>query len=120
MLGRMAGHDLSLNTPQSGADDGRDWMDAIADDTAPTEDRVLEDLEERRRRKLLYGAVQSLPAREQRIIVERHLSDSPRTLAEIGTDLGISKERVRQLEERALQRVTRHVRNSGRPEVLSA
>ena len=120
MLGRMAGHDLSLNTPQSGEEDGRDWMDAIADDTAPTEDRVLEDLEERRRRKLLYGAVNTLPEREQRIIVERHLSESPRTLAEIGAEMGISKERVRQLEERALERVTRHVRKSGAPETLSA
>jgi RNA polymerase sigma-32 factor len=120
MLGRMSGHDLSLNTPQSGSEDGRDWMDAIADDTAPTEDRVLGDLEDRRRRKLLYGAVQSLPEREQRIIVERHLSDSPRTLAEIGADLGISKERVRQLEERALERVARQVRTSASPALLSA
>jgi len=110
MLGRMAGHDLSLNTPQSGEEDGRDWMDAIADDTAPTEERVLEDLEVRRRRKLLYDAVGTLPEREQRIMVERHLSDTPRTLSEIGVDMGISKERVRQLEERALERVTRQVR----------
>ncbi|SUZ30852.1 RNA polymerase sigma factor RpoH [Roseibaca ekhonensis] len=120
MLGRMSGHDLSLNTPQSGEDDGRDWMDTIVDDTAPTEDRVLDDLEGRRRRKLLYGAVERLPAREQRIVLERHLSDSPRTLAEIGADMGISKERVRQLEERALERVTRQVRADSTPTGLFA
>jgi RNA polymerase sigma-32 factor len=120
MLGRMSGQDLSLNAPQSDGDEGREWMDTIEDDSAPTEDRVLDTLESRRRRKLLYGAVQQLPQREQQIMLERHLSDTPRTLAEIGDELGISKERVRQLEERALDRVTRQVRNSDTGQRLSA
>lgn len=114
MLGRMSGQDLSLNVAQNGEEDGRDWMDALEDDTVATETRVLDDLEGRRRRALLYSAVQDLPEREQRIIEERHLSDSPRTLAEIGADMGISKERVRQLEERALSRVTSAVQDAAK------
>ena len=112
MLGRMSGQDLSLNTPQSDGEDGREWMDAIEDSSVETETTVLHDLETRRRRRLLYSAVHALPERERRIIAERHLSDSPRTLAEIGVDLGISKERVRQLEERAMSRITHAVREA--------
>ncbi len=117
MLGRMSGQDLSLNVAQNGEEDGRDWMDALEDDTVATETRVLEDLEAHRRRSLLYSAVQDLPEREQRIIAERHLSDTPRTLAEIGADMGISKERVRQLEERALSRVTSAVQDAARESI---
>lgn len=106
MLGRMAGQDFSLNVAQNGAEDGRDWVDALEDDSVATEEQVLDDLEDRQRRELLYSAVRTLPEREQRIIAERHLSESPRTLAEIGADLGISKERVRQLEERAVSKIT--------------
>ncbi|WP_296475599.1 RNA polymerase factor sigma-32 [Roseinatronobacter sp.] len=112
MLGRMSGQDLSLNTPQSDGEEGRDWLDMIVDTNVQTEAHVLGDLESQRRRKLLYRAVQDLPEREQRIISERHLSDSPRTLAEIGVELGISKERVRQLEERAMSRITTAVREA--------
>jgi len=110
MLGRMSGQDLSLNTPQGDSEDGREWQDTLEDDSMPTEDAVLSDLETRRRRKALHAAIDTLPAREQQIIAARHLADSPRTLAEIGVDLGISKERVRQLEERALARLTAQMR----------
>ncbi|MFN7003554.1 MAG: RNA polymerase factor sigma-32 [Roseinatronobacter sp.] len=114
MLGRMSGQDLSLNVAQSGEDDGRDWQDALEDDSVETEAQVIEDLDTQRRRAMLYSAVRELPEREQRIITERHLSDSPRTLAEIGSDLGISKERVRQLEERAVIRLTKTVQEAAR------
>jgi RNA polymerase sigma-32 factor len=112
MLGRMSGQDLSLNTPQGDSEDGRDWLDTLEDGATETETRVLDDMETQRRRKLLYSAVLALPERERRIIAERHLNDSPRTLAEIGEDLGISKERVRQLEERAMSRITNSVREA--------
>ena len=114
MLGRMSGQDLSLNVAQNGEEDGRDWMDALEDESVVTEAQVLEDLESQQRRALLHSAVKELPEREQRIICERHLSDTPRTLAEIGIDLGISKERVRQLEERAVTRITRTVQDAAR------
>lgn len=111
MLGRMSGQDLSLNTPQTEGEDGREWVDSITDDHAETEETVLDRLEVGHRRKLLYQAVRSLPPREQHIIAERHLQDTPRTLADIGAELGISKERVRQLEDRAMTRITTELRN---------
>lgn len=115
MLGRMSGQDLSLNTPQSNSEDGRDWQDALEDDGALSEEQMLDAMELRRRRRLLYTAVAKLPEREQRIMTLRHLSDTPLTLAEIGGEMGISKERVRQLEERAMARITQDMLGSTQP-----
>lgn len=112
MLGRMSGQDLSLNMPQGADEDGREWLDTIEDDAPATEDQVLDHLEQSARRDLLRRILGTLPERERAIITARHLIDEPRTLAEIGADMGISKERVRQLEERALERLTSGMRNS--------
>ncbi|MBK5928041.1 RNA polymerase factor sigma-32 [Rhodobaculum claviforme] len=109
MLGRMAGPDLSLNTPQGEGEDGREWMEMIEDDGPAAEDVVLGRLEAGRRRAALTDALMALPLRERRIVVERHLAEAPRTLTELGAQLGISKERVRQLEERALARMRARV-----------
>jgi len=105
MLGRLSGPDLSLNAPQGDADDAREWVDLLEDTADPTEDRVLGGIEARRRIKSLSAALQTLPQRERRIVVQRHLADEPRTLNDLGAEFGISKERVRQLEERALSRL---------------
>ena len=109
MLGRMAGPDLSLNAPQSEAQDGREWVELIEDDSPAAEDVVLGRMEADRRRAALTEALMALPQRERRIVVARHLADAPRTLTELGAQLGISKERVRQLEERALARIRARV-----------
>lgn len=105
MLGRMAGPDMSLNTPQGDEGDGREWIELIEDDGRPTEDAVLGRMEAERQLGILTQALDALPERERRIIVRRHLHDEPQTLTELGQELGISKERVRQLEERALSRM---------------
>jgi len=105
MMGRMSGPDLSLNTPQSDDEDGREWQEALEDDMPATEDAVLGHLETTRRRALLHAAVRTLPQRERDIVARRHLQDDPCTLNELGQEMGISKERVRQLEERALERI---------------
>jgi RNA polymerase sigma-32 factor len=57
------------------------------------------------------AALSHLPEREQRIVAARHLSDEPATLSDLGVELGVSKERVRQLEERALARLTERLRS---------
>jgi RNA polymerase sigma-32 factor len=109
MLGRLAGPDMSLNAPQSEVADAREWVDLIEDDGPSAEDVVLGRLERTRRRDALTDALMALPSRERRIVVERHLAEAPITLTELGARLGISKERVRQLEERALARMRARV-----------
>lgn len=110
MMGRMSGPDLSLDAPQSSDDEGRSWVETIADDAPQTELAVADRLDGARQRRALYTAVGQLPARERRIVAARHLSDEPLTLSDLGQEMGISKERVRQLEERALSRLTALVR----------
>jgi len=105
MMGRMTGPDMSLNTPQGDDGEGREWIELLEDGALPTEDAVLGRIEARRRLGILNDALEALPPRERRIVVQRHLHDTPATLTELGQELGISKERVRQLEERALARM---------------
>ncbi|MCC5989713.1 MAG: RNA polymerase factor sigma-32 [Pararhodobacter sp.] len=105
MMGRMAGPDLSLDAPQSSDEEGRAWVETIEDVGVNTEAQVLGEIETRRRRRALYQAVADLPERERRIVSARHLTDEPTTLSDLGQAMGISKERVRQLEERALARL---------------
>ena len=114
MMGRMAGPDLSLDAPQgSGEDgDGRAWVEALEDDAVTTETDVLDRLDLTRRRAALRAALAHLPEREQRIVSARHLVDEPATLSELGAELGVSKERVRQIEERALARLTARLREA--------
>lgn len=111
-MGRMAGPDLSLDAPQGSDEDGRSWVDTIEDTDAATEADVAEKLDGARRRAALYTAVEQLPERERRIVSARHLAEDPATLSDLGLAMGISKERVRQLEERALARLTQIVREA--------
>ena len=110
MMGRMSGPDLSLDAPQSSDEEGRAWVETIEGDAEATESAVLGRMETSRRRRALYAAVADLPPRERRIVAARHLAEEPATLAELGAVMGISKERVRQLEERALARLTQALR----------
>lgn len=108
MMGRMSGPDMSLDAPQS--DERRSWVDALEDDAPATETAVMDRLDTTRQRAVLRAALAHLPEREQRIVEARHLRDDPATLSDLGVELGVSKERVRQLEERALARLTERAR----------
>ncbi len=106
MMTRLGGPDLSLDVPQSNdAEGGQTWLDRLPDDGPATEDVVLGRIETARRQDWLKGAIRALPAREREIVTRRHLDDQPATLMELGEEMGISKERVRQLEVRALERM---------------
>ncbi len=83
-------------------------IDTIADDAPGPEDAALAADEARRHRDRIAAALAALPDRERRIVEERHLGDGAPLLREIGRRFGISKERVRQLEKRALARL-RHL-----------
>ncbi|KGB81061.1 MAG: RNA polymerase factor sigma-32 [Confluentimicrobium sp.] len=101
MEGRLAGTDFSLNATQSADDDGREWIESLEDDSAQAEERVARAHDLATLRGWLRAAMAGLNEREQFIVRERKLRDDPRTLESLGQELGLSKERVRQLEAAA-------------------
>jgi RNA polymerase sigma-32 factor len=113
MDGRLSGSDFSLNATQSVEDEGREWIDTIEDDGA----QAAETVEESHDRDLLRGwlaqAMAALNDRETLIVKERKLRDAPRTLESLGDELGLSKERVRQLEAAAFKKMRKHLEGQG-------
>lgn len=107
MEGRLSGMDLSLDAPVSGDDEGRAWVDLIEDDGPGTEARVAARHDGARLRQWLGGALASLTPRERRIVEARRLAEAPRTLEDLGQELCLSKERVRQIEAAAYQKMRR-------------
>jgi RNA polymerase sigma-32 factor len=107
MEGRLAGSDFSLNATQATDDEGRAWIDALEDDTAQAEERVADAHDSATLRGWLAVAMQALSERERHIVRERKLREAPRTLESLGEELGLSKERVRQLEVAALGKMRR-------------
>jgi RNA polymerase sigma-32 factor len=107
MEGRLAGSDYSLNATQSSEDDGREWIDMLEDDRAQAADVVEDSHDTAHLRGWLVNAMQSLNARERYIVAERKLREEARTLESLGTELGLSKERVRQLEAAAFGKMRR-------------
>lgn len=104
---RLSGADSSLNAPIAGDDTGgsSDRMDFLRDETPLPDEQVSTMIDEERRTKWLGRALKSLNARELRIIRERRLAEDGATLESLGVALGISKERVRQIENRALEKL---------------
>lgn len=101
---RLSGSDQSLNASISvGGED--EWQNFLADDRPTPEETVMFARDNRTRSIWLAQALAELTDREQIIIKERRLRDDARTLEELGRDLGISKERVRQIEHRALEKL---------------
>ena len=98
---RLSGADQSLNAPIS--DNGEDdWQDFLADQRPSPEDVVIGMRDSTTRSKWLAEALGELSPRERTIIAQRRLRDDGATLEELGRELGVSKERVRQLEHRAM------------------
>jgi RNA polymerase sigma-32 factor len=107
MEGRLAGSDFSLNATQNSDDDGREWIDALEDDAAQAAEIVEARHDADRLRNWLVVALNGLNARERYIVKERKLREEPRTLECLGQELGLSKERVRQLEAAAFAKMRR-------------
>jgi RNA polymerase sigma-32 factor len=117
MEGRLSGSDYSLNAPQSSDEDGREWIDALEDDGAQASDAVEDEHDTGRLREWLVKSMQQLNQRERYIVAERKLRDEGRTLESLGEELGLSKERVRQLEAAAFAKMRRSLEGQSR-EVL--
>jgi RNA polymerase sigma-32 factor len=109
MEGRLSGGDFSLNATQSTEDDGREWIDTIEDEDARGASGVEHDLDMGALRGWLADAMTSLTERESFIVRERKLRDAPRTLESLGEELKLSKERVRQIEAAAFQKMRRYL-----------
>ena len=101
MEGRLSGSDYSLNATQSTEDEGREWIDALPDDAPQAEHVVAHREDTAKLRGWLADAMANLSDRERLIVRERKLRDEVRTLESLGEELGLSKERVRQLESAA-------------------
>ena len=105
MEGRLSGSDFSLNATQSTEDEGREWIDALEDDGPQAAETVEHSHDNDALRGWLVDAMTKLNDREQFIVRERKFLDQPRTLESLGNELGLSKERVRQLEAAAFAKM---------------
>lgn len=109
MEGRLSGSDFSLNATQSSEDEGREWIDALEDESDQASETVENSHDTDTLRQWLLTALSSLNDREQFIVRERKLRDQPRTLESLGGELGLSKERVRQLESAAFGKMRKNL-----------
>jgi len=111
---RLGARDVSLNGPRRSDDeDGGELMETLVDDSPSPEALAAQRQETAYRRDLLRQALAELPDRERKILAERQLSEEPKTLEELGPDFGVSRERVRQLEARALEKLRKTVHRLG-------
>src|SRR5215831_16802135 len=111
-MNRRLGGDASLNTPIREDGDAGEWQDWLVDEGASQESRLAESEESDNRRKALGEALTVLNDRERRIFEARRLADEPITLEELADEFGVSRERVRQIEVRAFEKVQKAVKNN--------
>ncbi|RPF71963.1 RNA polymerase sigma factor RpoH [Aurantiacibacter spongiae] len=102
----MMGGDGSLNTPMRNGEEGSgEWLDWLTDDR-PLQDTIVADAEEAEvRREMLVEAMESLNDREKHILTERRLTENPQTLEELSQVYDVSRERIRQIEVRAFEKI---------------
>ena len=110
---RLAAHDHSLNAPLK-ADSEGEWQDFLVDEETDQETLLANQEELSDRRGMLSAAMDKLNEREKHIFTERKLIDEPSTLEELSQHYGISRERVRQIEVRAFEKVQKSVRGMAR------
>jgi RNA polymerase sigma-32 factor len=110
-MNRRLGGDVSLNSPIREEGDAGEWQDWLVDDSVSQETRLAESEEADNRRKALGEALTVLNKRERRIFEARRLADEPVTLEDLADDFAVSRERVRQIEARAFEKVQRAVKS---------
>src|SRR5579862_155962 len=106
---RLAAPDHSLNAPVRQDSEG-EWQDWLVDDAESQETSIADREELTGRKALLTGALKSLNERERHILIERRLKDNPTTLEDLSQQYNISRERVRQIEERAFEKLQKAIK----------
>ena len=110
---RLAG-DSSLNAPVRNDAESGEWQDWLVDDTMDQETALAESEERDQRRGMLNDALKGLNARERRVFEARRLAEEPLTLEELSAEFGVSRERIRQIEVRAFEKVQKAVTKAAR------
>ena len=113
-MNRRLGGDTSLNAPLRADSESGEWQDWLVDDSPDQEERLVESEELDNRRQLLRDAMDVLNDRERRIFEARRLTDDPVTLEDLSSEFGVSRERVRQIEVRAFEKVQKAVKKGAR------
>ncbi|TXH36736.1 MAG: RNA polymerase sigma factor RpoH [Rhodospirillaceae bacterium] len=116
---RLSAPDHSLNAPMRNDGEGGEWQEWLMDETESQEIRLGESQELGKRQKMLAKAMQALNPRERRILVERRLKEDPATLDDLSREFNISRERVRQIEVRAFEKIQRAIKKSAMEESLT-
>lgn len=118
---RLAGPDSSLNAPVRGDEEGSgEWQDWLVDETPNQETRLVDGDEFDSRKALLTQAMEQLNERERDILAQRRLTEEPTTLEDLSARYGISRERVRQIEVRAFEKLQKAVRNAAAQQGMTA
>jgi RNA polymerase sigma-32 factor len=109
---RLSGGDASLNAPLRSESES-EWQDWLVDEDTPNQENLVAENEERSiRMSLLEEAMAELTDRERHILTERRLKDDPTTLEELASEYGVSRERVRQIEVRAFEKLQKAMRTA--------
>ncbi len=111
-MNRRLGGDSSLNAPIRNDAESSEWQDWLVDETIDQETALAESEERDHRRGMLNDALKGLNARERRVFEARRLAEDPLTLEELSTEFGVSRERIRQIEVRAFEKVQKAVQKS--------
>ena len=120
-MNRRLGGDASLNAPvRADMEGGGEWQDWLVDDTPDQEERLVESEELDNRRAYLAKALSTLNDREKRIFEARRLAEEPATLEDLSEEFGVSRERIRQIEVRAFEKVQAAVQKAARKDETGA
>jgi RNA polymerase sigma-32 factor len=118
-MNRRLSGDAALNAPVRNDGEAGEWQDWLVDDAPSQEDRLVESDELSRRKAYLASAMTTLNDREKRIFEARRLQDDPATLEDLSVEFGVSRERIRQIEVRAFEKVQRAVQKSAKGDELA-
>jgi len=111
-MNRRLGGDSSLNAPVRNDSESGEWQDWLVDETMDQETALAESEEKERRHDMLTEALKGLNERERRVFEARRLAEDPLTLEELSSEFGVSRERIRQIEVRAFEKVQKAVQKA--------